>query len=114
MDSGGRCRRDAAVRVRCCRVDRVQRVASVSEVSTWRLFAFMDGDTGRLDESRILAEWQLQDALRWCAARGFDHVYFSRTPDRTRFSRAPAPEGIDHSYATLEEEATANGHGGDS
>lgn len=66
----------------------------MSDVSTWRLFAYMDDDEdGSEDESRNLADWQLQELLRWCATRGYDHIYFRRVPDETtRFSRgSPVP-----------------------
>ena len=86
--------------------------ADVSGVSEWRLLAYMDGDDGgKLDESRTLAEWQLQDVLRWCVTRGFDNIYLCRTDGRVQFDRAPSPEGVVHTYGTLEE--TQDARGGD-
>ena len=66
----------------------------MSDVSSWRLFAYMDDDeSGERDESRRLAEWQIQDALRWAVTRGFDNIYLSRDSTKTaRWSRGiPVP-----------------------
>jgi hypothetical protein len=58
----------------------------VSSVPTWKLFAYID-DNPELVESRLLADWQLEDALRWCQTRGYDRIYLSRVSE-TRFTRA--------------------------
>jgi hypothetical protein len=72
---------------------------TVSSVASWRLFAFMDGDPdGVHDETRILADWQLGDVLRWCQMRGYDHVYFCRADDPVAFEKRPAPESIRHHF----------------
>lgn len=66
----------------------------MSDVSMWRLLAFMGGDPdGEQDESRTVAEWQLPDVLRWCTSRGYDNIYLCRSPgEKTRFERAePVP-----------------------
>lgn len=56
----------------------------MTAVSVWRLFAYMDDDEdGALDESRRLADWQVEDVIRWCVVRGFDHVYLRRVPGET-------------------------------
>lgn len=69
----------------------------MAAVAVWRLFAFMDGDEdGVHDESRMVAEWQLDDVLRWCRTRGYDHVYLTRLPETARFEKRPAPAGITH------------------
>lgn len=70
----------------------------MSSVSTWRLFAFMDDDPdGLQDESRLLADWQVEDALRWCRTRGFDHIYLARDPQaRAQFARADPVPGVTH------------------
>lgn len=72
--------------------------ADVSEVSTWRLFAFMDDDEdGERDERRLVADWQVEDALRWCRFRGFDHIYLARIQgDTRRFEVASSADGVVH------------------
>ena len=70
-----------------------------------------DDEHGNLDEGRTINEWQLQDVLRWCVTRGFDHIYFCRTSGRVRFERAQSPEGVVHHYGTVEE--TQDARGGD-
>jgi hypothetical protein len=66
----------------------------MSDVSTWSLFAFMDSGGHDRDVHRRLAEWQLQDALRWCVSRGFDNVYLARLDDKVPFERKPIPESL--------------------
>lgn len=69
----------------------------MSDVSVWRLFAFMDSDQdGERDESRRLAEWQLQDALRHCVTRGYDHVYLCRVPGEVARWTVAAPGPVSH------------------
>lgn len=69
----------------------------MSEVAVWSAFAYMNDDPDHArDERRELAEWQLQDWLRWATTRGYDNIYLSRDSETTRFERAPAPEGIKH------------------
>ena len=64
----------------------------------WRLFAYMDDDeTGERDESRLLADWQVEDVLRWCRFRGYDHIYLTRTTTTARFQPAPV-EDVRHVY----------------
>jgi hypothetical protein len=71
----------------------------MSGVSTWRLFAFMDGDeAGIHDETRTLSDWQLGDVLRWCQQRGYDHVYFCRVDERVTFEKRPAPVDVRHHF----------------
>ena len=70
----------------------------VSVVPVWRLFAFMDADDdGVRDERRLLAEWQLNDALRWCVTRGYDHIYLSRSSEAVNFERNTSPPQVRHS-----------------
>jgi hypothetical protein len=69
----------------------------MSSVSTWRLFAFMDGDPdGVHDETRTVADWQLAEVLRWCQTRGYDHVYFCRADEPAVFEKRPAPVDVRH------------------
>ena len=66
----------------------------MSDVPVWRLFAYMDDDEdGERDETRTVTDWQLEDVLRWCRFRGYDHVYLRRIPaESVRFQRgAPVP-----------------------
>ena len=76
----------------------------MSDVPVWRLFAYMDDDEdGEQDESRRLADWQVQDVVRWCTTRGFDHIYLCRVPGETRrFQRAPTPTGVTHRMRLVE------------
>ena len=64
-------------------------------MSVWRLFAFKDDDPAS-DETRMVAEWQIQDVVRWCVHRGFDHIYLNRTPLDCDYTPAPAVDGIVH------------------
>jgi hypothetical protein len=70
----------------------------MSDVPVWCLFAFMDGDEeGRNDERRVVADWQVQDVVRWCTTRGYDHIYLSRDPmGRRCFEKQPTPDGVKH------------------
>ena len=69
----------------------------MSGVSTWRLFAFFDNDEGDSDETRVLAEWQIQDALRWCVTRGYDSIYLRRIEQESTFEKAdPVVEWVTH------------------
>ena len=70
----------------------------MAEVSTWSLFAYMDGDAGHNDEHRLLTEWQLQDALRWCVTRGFDNIYLARLEEPAQFVKADPVPGITHHH----------------
>ena len=69
----------------------------VSVVPVWRLFAFMDDDHGERDERRLLAEWQVADALRWCVTRGYDHIYLCRSSEAVTFERVASPPQVRHS-----------------
>ena len=70
----------------------------VSEVPTWRLFAFMDDDEeGRQDETRVIGEWQVDDVVRWCRHRGYDHIYLTRS-DSTRFAKQPPSGCVVHLF----------------
>jgi hypothetical protein len=71
----------------------------LSGVSSWRLFAFMDGDPdGVHDESRTVTDWQLGDVLRWCQTRGYDHVYFCRVDERVTFEKRPVAGDVVHHF----------------
>lgn len=83
----------------------------MSDVSTWRLFAFMDDDEeGRQDETRNVADWQVEDVLRWCRVRGYDHVYFRRVPDLPSRFRRSAPAPVRH-HMHLVSEGSNDEHG---
>lgn len=77
----------------------------------WRLFAFMDGEDDTSDERRILADWQLQDAVRWCQTRGYDHIYLSRSGEVSRFEKKRPPAGVTHSGIRGESGAHADREG---
>jgi len=66
----------------------------MSEVSEWSMFAFMDTGGHEHDVHRKLAEWQLQDALRWCVSRGYDNIYLARLDDKTTFERRRMPDSL--------------------
>ena len=78
--------------------------ANVSDVPTWHLYAYMNGDTeGVQDETRNLADWQLSDALRWCTSRGYDHIYLYRDESETvRFHKAPPVPVVHHMHLVEE------------
>ena len=61
----------------------------MSAVSVWTLFAFMSDDgEGKQDERRRIAQWQIEDSVRWAMARGYDNIYLSRDPvETTHFER---------------------------
>lgn len=70
----------------------------------WSLFAYMDDDeAGATDERRRLAEWQLQDALRWCVTRGYDHVYLRRDPVEKSHFRRGGSVPVSHHMHLVEE-----------
>jgi len=57
----------------------------LADVPVWHLFAYMNRDDGSRDEHRMLAEWQVQDAVRWATTRGYDNILLSRTKARASF-----------------------------
>jgi len=65
----------------------------LSAVSEWHLFAYRDDDEGFSDEHRMLAEWQLQDAVRWAQHRGYDCIMLTRTDRVVEFVKHP-PSGV--------------------
>lgn len=75
----------------------------MTAVSVWRLFAFMaDDEAGRFDERRRISEWQIQDVVRWCTARGYDSIYLSRDPvDKVGFEKRP-PVPVRHHMHLVE------------
>jgi hypothetical protein len=69
----------------------------LANVATWHLFAYFNRDEER-DEHRTLADWQVEDALRWCRTRGYDNILLTRVGE-TEFHRAPQ-SGLVHSSHT--------------
>ena len=65
----------------------------MSAVPVWRLFAYMNDNDGDTDEHRVVPEWRLEDTLRWCVTRGYDHIYLCRDSDTAVFERKP-PSGL--------------------
>ena len=57
----------------------------MSRVSQWKFFAFMDKESGRRDEHRELAEWQIEDVIRWAVHRGYDNILLSRSSETVEF-----------------------------
>lgn len=56
----------------------------MSDVPVWRLFAYMSNDPdGTRDHKRNLADWQVEDVLRWCRFRGYDTIILDRDPVET-------------------------------
>lgn len=69
----------------------------MSDVPVWHLYAYMTGDElGEQDEIRRVTDWQLEDALRWCRFRGFDHIYLYRDEQETARFQRTAPTGVRH------------------
>lgn len=67
----------------------------------WSFFAFMNDD-GEQDETRRLADWQVEGAVRWASARGYDNIYLYRDQSETvRFERA-APTPVRHHMHLVE------------
>lgn len=70
----------------------------MSEATVWHLFAFFHGDeNSERDEHRNLAEWQIDDVVRWARHRGYDAILLTRTNETARFEKPGAPKGIRHS-----------------
>lgn len=69
--------------------------AAVTGVPVWRGYAYKAGgpDDGSQDEQRDLADWQLEDFLRFCRVRGFDSVYLYRTGDTVEYVVPPRAVG---------------------
>ena len=82
----------------------------MTAVSVWHVFAYMDDDNeGRQDERRSVPDWQLEDVLRWCRFRGFDHIYLRRESLETaRYQRA-APAPVRHHMHLVEENDAPSG-----
>ena len=72
----------------------------VSDVATWHGFAYMDGDTdGANDETRSLADWQIEGFVRWCQHRGYDTILLHRDNEQTsRFAKAAPSEDVRHRF----------------
>jgi hypothetical protein len=65
----------------------------MSAVSEWHLFCYMNDEEFQKDEHRMLAEWQLQDAVRWAQHRGYDCIMLTRTKRGVEFVKHP-PSGV--------------------
>ncbi len=69
----------------------------MSDVPLWNLFAyFNDDEDGAHDESRVVAEWQIDDVVRWCRHRGYDTILLSRTNASRKFAKHRS-QGVRHS-----------------
>lgn len=64
----------------------------MAEAPVWTLFAyFNDDDTGARDEHRKVAEWRVDDVVRWCRHRGYDTILLTRTEETEPFTVRPRP-----------------------
>lgn len=69
----------------------------MSDVAVWHLYAYFHADEhGERDEHRWVAEWQIDDVVRWARHRGYDAIVLTRTSKTARFEKAAAPAGIRH------------------
>lgn len=60
----------------------------MAKVPTWTFFAYFNGDAeGERDERREVADWQLDDVVRWARHRGFDTILLSRGEQEAEFHR---------------------------
>lgn len=57
----------------------------VTRVPEWHMFAYCNGEEQR-DVHRRLAEWQIEERLRWAASRGYDCIMFTRTGRTAEFT----------------------------
>jgi len=62
----------------------------MTDVSTWHLFAYKHDDSeGKDDEHRNVAEWQIDDVVRWARHRGYDAIILNRTSEKQEFHKKP-------------------------